>query len=180
MIINHKYLISIIKIGLALFWVSWLTAALTSTPCWGADESAAQAMITLDVKNEPLRSVLGKITKATKWKIKVPDQWLDKPVSQTLNYVTLEEGLRSVLKNAGVENLLLMYDENIKAVTLFDTESAQKQFAGRSSAQVNQRPPAMSVTGQPDPILQRAAERDAGAAPARVNRRTRRQSSDDD
>ncbi len=183
-----KQSITMIKIGFAVFCVGLLAASLTATPCWGADKVAANATITLDVKNEPLRSVLGKITKATRWKIKVPDKWMDKPVTQTLNKVTLEEGLRSVLNNAGVENLLLMYDEKIKVVTLFDTESSPRQSADRfpaqapaqTPAQVNAQPPVVSATDEPDPILKRAAERAAGHTPARVNRRARRQSSEDD
>lgn len=152
---------------------------LTTACCWGSDKEFAGPAITLDVQNEPLRSVLGKISKATRWKIKAPDKWMDKPVTQTLNKVTLEEGLRSVLRNAGVENLMLMYDENIKVVTLFDTESPQKQAAGRPPAQVNVQQRFVSTTGEPDPILKRAAERAAGGS-SRASRRAKRQAGEDE
>jgi hypothetical protein len=177
MTIMPKQPIAIIIMGLAVFGVVLLSAHLTATPGWGADKAVAQATLTLDIKNEPLRSVLGKITKTTKWKIKVPDKWLDKPVTQTLNKVTLEEGLRTVLNNAGIENLLLLYDEERKVVTLFDTESAQKQSANRSSTQA--QPPVVSAPAEPDPRLQ-GPMRDAPPRPARASRRTKRQSSDDD
>jgi hypothetical protein len=159
---------------------AFLSANLPTDCCWGADKESSDPAITLDVKNEPLRSVLGNISKTTRWKINAPDLWMEKPVTQTLNKVTLEEGLRSVLKSAGVENLLLMYDENIKEVTLFDTESPQKQAAGRPPAQVRAPPPLVSTSGGPDPILERAAERAAGAGSSRSTRRGGRRAGRED
>lgn len=165
-----------------MFCAGFLAAHVTAIPGWGADQLPAQSTITLDVTNEPLGSVLAKITKKTSWKIKAPDKWLNRPVTQTLNKVTLEEGLRSVLNNAGVGNLLLLYDENIKVVNVFDTESAQSQLADRSSAPVQARaniqPPGVPAAADPDPRLQSPVT-STGPAPARV-RRIRRQSSDDD
>ena len=174
MIIMPKQPITFIMFVFVVFLVGLLSANLTPDCCWASDKVSTNSTITLDVKNEPLRSVLGKISKTTQWKIKAPEKWMDKPVSQTLNKVTLEEGLRSVLNNAGIEDLLLLYDENIRVVTLFDTESPQKQVAGRPPAPINVQPPVVSATGEPDPILKRAAERAAGQAPSRGIRRSRR------
>jgi hypothetical protein len=162
-----------------VFIVGLLSANLTPDYCWGSDKVSTNSTITLDVKNEPLRSVLGKISKTTRWKIKAPEKWMDKPVTQTLNKVTLEEALRSVLRNAGIENLMLMYDENIKVATLFDTESPQKQSADRPPAQVNAQPPVVSATDEPDPRLRRPV-RDAGPGPSRGNRRSRRQAASEE
>jgi hypothetical protein len=164
---------------IAVLLVGFLSVNLTTDYCWGSALESVAPAITLDVKNEPLRSVLGKISKTTRWQIKAPDKWMDKPVTQTLNKVTLEEGLRSVLKSAGVENLLLMYDENIRVVTLFDIEGAQKQAAGRPPAPIRAEP-LVSSTGRPDPILERAAERNAGAGSLRGSRRSRRPAGGDD
>jgi hypothetical protein len=184
--IMPKHLISIIKISLVVFLVGLLTAYLTATSGWGADQSVAPATITLDVTNEPLGSVLGKITKTTKWKINVPDKWLDRPVTQSLNKATLEEGLRSVLNNAGVANLFLMYDENIKVVAVFDTETAQSLTAARTPAPATaQRPvaaaPAAPATAPaaPDPRLQ-APVSDTPPRSSRGARVRGRQGSHDD
>jgi hypothetical protein len=173
--IMSKQPITFIMVVFAVLLVGFPSANFTQAYCWGSDKESAGPAITLDVQNEPLRSVLGKISKTTRWKIKAPDKWMDKPVTQTLHKVTLEEGLRSVLKSAGVENLLLMYDENIKVVTLFDTESPQKQAAGRPPAPIRAEPPLVSSTGRPDPILERAAERTAGPGSSRASRRAKRQ-----
>ena len=174
MTIMPKQPITFIMFVFVVFLAGLLSADLTPDCCWGSDNVSANSTISLDVKNEPLRSVLEKISKTTRWKIKAPDKWMDKPVTQTLSNVTLEEGLRSVLTSAGIEDLLLMYDENIKVVTLFDTEGPQKQAAGRPPAPIRVQPPLVSTSGRPDPILERAAERAAGNAPPRGNRRSRR------
>jgi hypothetical protein len=180
MTIMRKLSITFIMFVFVVFLVGLPSANLPAAYCWGADKTSADSTITLDVKNEPLRSVFGKISKTTRWQIKAPDKWLDKPVSQTLNKATLEEALSAVLKSAGVEDLLLLYDENIKVVTLFDTEGPQKQAAGRPVAQTNAQQRFVSTTGEPDPILKRAAERAAGQTPLRGNRRSRRQAASED
>jgi hypothetical protein len=165
--------------AVAMFWLGLLAVNLADTPAWGTDKSAAQATITLDVKNEPLQSVLGKITRKTGWKIKVPDKWLDMPVTQTLNKATLEDGLKSVLNNAGVVNLLITYDEYFKVVTVFDTESSSTSAAATSPAQTRAQPSVVTAPPEPDPRLQSAAI-DTGSRPAPRSRRARRQSSEDD
>lgn len=172
-----KQSIAIIKMALAVFCAGLLTPNLTATSCWGANKVTTDAAITLDVKNEPLRSVLQKITKTTRWKINAPGKWLDRPVTQTLNKASLEEGLRSLLKNVGVENLLLMYDDEIRAVTIFDVDGSPGQAADRSPAHVNAQPSGVSATAESD-LRMNSPERNTGFGPAR--RRARRQASEDE
>ena len=173
----HRQSIAIQNIISTLFFIGLLSADLTATHCWGSDKVSANPTITLAVTNEPLKGVLGKISKTTGWKIKAPEKWMEKPVTQTLNKASIEEGLRSTLKNAGIENLLLMYNEDIMVVTIFDTESAQGQSANLPSAQVNARTPGAPVTD--DPILSRPA-RDAGSGPSRVTGRGKRRAISED
>ncbi|MHB9096451.1 MAG: hypothetical protein ACYC5X_01360 [Syntrophales bacterium] len=166
----------IMKVFSAILFAGLLSAALPATPCRGSD-GAADPTITLDVRNEPLRSVLEKISKTTKWKIIVPDRWLDKPVTQTLDKVSMEEGLRFILKDAGIENLLLTYDENRKTVAAYDTEMQQRQSTNRPPAQGEARPPAFTPGNQPDPLLNRPAA-DAGSGPRGITRTRNRRHAD--
>jgi hypothetical protein len=160
-----KQSVAIMRAFFVVFFAGSLSVALPATPCRGSDRASADPTITLDVQNEPLRSVLEKISKTTRWKIKAPDRWMDKPITQTLNNVTLEEGLRFILKDAGVENLLLTYDENRKTITVYDTEIQRGQSADRPPTQVDARPPVYPASDQPDPMLQRP-KKDAGAGPS--------------
>jgi hypothetical protein len=165
---------------LAAICLAGLLAAYSgATPCSGSDRVSADPTITLSFQNEPLRSVLGKISKTTGWKIRAPEKWMDKQVTQTLTEVPLERGLRYILKDAGVENLLVTYDEAMKLVTVFDTETAQGRLAGRPEAPMNVPPPVVSApapTPGPspaDPILSRPP-RDPGSASQRGMTRAQR------
>ena len=161
-----------LRVIFIVFLAGSLAVALPATPCRGSDRPTADPTITLDVQNEPLRSVLGKISKTTGWKITAPDKWMDKPITQTLHQVSIEEGLRFILKDAGVENLLLTYDEDRKTITVYDTGIRQGQSANSLPAQGVARPPVFSASGQPDPMLTRPA-RDAGSGTSRGTARSR-------
>jgi len=166
----------IMRVFFAVFFVGLLSAALAATPCRGSDRASTDPTITLDVQNEPLRSVLERISKTTRWTIKAPDKWMGKPITQTLNKVSMEEGLRFILKDAGVENLLLTYDEDRKTITVYDTEIQPVQSANRPPAQGDARPPVFSASDQPDPILTRPAkEGESGPARGTTRVRNRRQ-----
>ncbi|MHB8910588.1 MAG: hypothetical protein ACYDAA_17080 [Syntrophales bacterium] len=159
----------IMRVFSAILLVGLISAALTAAHCRGS-ERAADPTITLDVQNEPLRTVLEKISRTTKWKIIVPDRWMDKPITQTLDKVPLEEGLRFILKDAGIENLLLTYDEERKTVALYDTELQPGRSANHPPAQGEARPPLVSPpVNQSDPLLSRPAEAQ-GSAPRRTSR----------
>lgn len=149
----NNRLIGIMKKCLVPFCVGLLVANFTAVPCRGADKPAVPATITMDINNEPLRSVLGKIARTTRWKIKAPEKWMDKPVTQTLRRVTIEEGLKSVLSSAGVENQLLMYDEKLQVVTVFDTAPSSRESVIPLSApaSANEQPQAVPGTERKAP-----------------------------
>lgn len=163
----------IMRVIVAGFVAGALSVALAAAPCRGSDRASADPTITLEVKNEPLRTVLEKISKTTRWQIKAPDKWMDKPITQTLTRVSIEEGLRFILKDAGVENLLLTYDENNKKITIYDTENLQGQSANRPAALGDAPPPAFSPVNQSDPMLTRPAK-EAGSGPSRGTTRARK------
>ena len=167
-----KQAVAILRIIFVVFSAGSLSVALPVTPCQGSERVSADPTITLDVQNAPLRRVLDEIAKTTGWKIKAPDKWMDKPITQTLNKVSMEEGLRFILKDAGVENLLLTYDESRKTITVYDTEIQQGQSANSPAAQDDVRPPVFSASGQPDPMLTRPAK-EAGAGLSRETTRAR-------
>jgi hypothetical protein len=166
----------IIRVFVAVFFAGLLSTALPATPCRGSDRASPAPTITLDVQNEPLRSVLERISTITTWKIKAPDKWMGKPITQTLNKVSLEEGLRFILKDAGVENLLLTYDEDRKTIIVYDTEIKPAQSANRPPVQGDVRPPIFPPSDQSDPMLTRPAnEGESGPSRGNTRMRNRRQ-----
>jgi hypothetical protein len=161
-----------LRVILVVFLAELLSFALPAPPCRGSDRAPADPTISLDVQNEPLRNVLGEISKITGWKIKVPEKLMDKPITQTLNQVSIEEGLRFILKAVGVENLLLTYDETGKTITVYDTEIPQGHSANRPPVQGDAPPPVFSTSDRSDPLLQRPAK-ETGSEPSRGTTRSR-------
>jgi hypothetical protein len=133
--------IALFRVFFAVFLIAFPTVHLAATPCWGSDQPPAEPTITLNADNEPLQSVFAKISKTTLWKIQAPNRWMNRPITQTLNEVPLAEGLRFILKSAGIENILLLYDDKNRVITVFDTENAVKQSAAGPSGQAGVRPP---------------------------------------
>ncbi|MHB8829705.1 MAG: hypothetical protein ACYC6Q_09310 [Syntrophales bacterium] len=177
----NSRLIAIMKKCLAPFCVGLLAANFTAAPCRGADKAAVPATITMDINNEPLRSVLGKIARTTRWKIKAPDKWMDKPVTQALRKVTMEEGLKSVLSSVGVENQLLMYDEKLKVVTIFDTAPPSRESAIHLPvlASANEQPQAVLGTETKAPKRQGSLS-GSRPLPSRIGRKVRNRLPADD
>jgi hypothetical protein len=136
-----KRSIALLRVSLTLILIAFPTVHLAASPCWGSDQPPADPTITLNADNEPLQSVFAKISKTTSWKIEAPNKWMNRPITQTLNGVPLAEGLRFILKSAGIENILLLYDDNNRVITVFDTENAVKQSAAVPSGQTGVRSP---------------------------------------
>jgi hypothetical protein len=92
-----------------------ISAHLVVTPSWASEKYARSAVVSLDVKNEPLGVVLDKISSDTGHKILVNREWADLPVTARLHNVTVEEGLRRLLKNF---NYALVFQDNEKRISI--------------------------------------------------------------
>ncbi|MFC1867691.1 hypothetical protein ACFL0H_06110 [Thermodesulfobacteriota bacterium] len=115
------------KAILIIFVAGMILINLPISFCWGADKGSADPVLTLDFENEPLMSVLNKISDATGWKIVIDRRWMHNPITRNLDGVPLGKGLRLVLKNTGIQNQIMIYDEGEKTITVLDAESIQYQ-----------------------------------------------------
>ncbi len=168
MTIMLKRSIALLRVCCAVFFIVFPTIHLAAAPCWGSDRSPADPTITLNADNEPLQSVFAKISKTTSWKIQAPDKWMNRPITQTLTGVPLAEGMRSILKSAGIENILLLYDDNNRVITVFDTETALKQSTAVPPGQTSVQPPFVPPTPAPPPAVPpgQASAAAAGCSPS--------------
>jgi hypothetical protein len=186
-----KRSIALLRVCFAVLLIAFPIVHLATAPCWGSDQGPADPTITLNADNEPLQSVFAKIAKTTSWKIHAPDKWMNRPITQTLTGVPLAEGLRFILKSAGIENILLLYDDNNRVITVFDTETALKQSTAVRSAQSAAFPPAQPGVQPPDvppppvpppgddPILKRrTGDSDSGQTPS--SRRAKKRNHQDE
>jgi hypothetical protein len=64
-----------------------------------AQEPAAEPLINLTVRNEPLGDVLETITRDTGYRFKIQRRWADYEVSATLHDLPLEQGLKRLLRS---------------------------------------------------------------------------------
>ncbi len=171
-----KRSIALFRVSFAVFLIAFLTVHLAAALCWGSDKSPADPTITLNVDNEPLRSVFAKISKTTSWKIQAPDKWMNRPITQSLTGVPLADGLRFILKSAGIENILLLYDDNNRVITVFDTENLVKQSNAVPPVQATGQPSVVPPTD--DRVLKRRTS-DAGSShspgSSRAKRRTHKE-----
>ena len=137
----------------ALFMMFWFFCFCNPIllPVMGADLKEAP-FISLEAKNQPLISVLNKITLDTGFKFKINDEWSNYPVNASIKDMPLDRGLKLVLRGL---NHSIIYEpgENVKIVVYGKMNpsksdaNAMQPFTPRSRdiqqepAQVSEPPP---------------------------------------
>ena len=88
----------------------WGTISINLYPmhCWSANKELKPVVFSLNVKDEPLSEALKKISKATGYRITVSENWASLPVTAQLKNLTVEEGLKRLLK--GLNRSLVIQD----------------------------------------------------------------------
>ena len=97
-----------------LFGVGILATNLFSMPSWAYETRSEPAVFSLDVKDEALKVVLGKITKLTGYTIRVNEKWADLPITASMQNVTIEEALKKIL-----DNYALIIENTQKYISIF-------------------------------------------------------------
>lgn len=95
-------------------------------PSFAAVNSAKEPVISLTAKNEPLKLVLEKISKATGYKIEVSEGWENKPVTVDIQTMTLDDSLNKIIRALGSPNNAKINYDNKKVIRInfFDTSKA--------------------------------------------------------
>ena len=83
---------------------------------FAANIDSKKALITIEAKQEPLRNVLKKISKASGYEIQFNTQFGNSPVSLNLDNVTLREAIARVLKNY---NHIAVWEEKKRKLVIF-------------------------------------------------------------
>lgn len=102
---------------LALFLISF--AHFIAHKCIASNTEAVSPRLYLTVENEPLRRVLEKVSAFTGYTITINKEVADVPITARLKDVSLEEGLRRLLR--GFNHTLVTQEEKKKIViTIYD------------------------------------------------------------
>jgi len=108
-----------VDIAPLFFGFGLILIIIINTLSFASDNDPIGSIFSIDIKNEPLRKVIGKISKASGYTIVLKTEIKeieDEPVSIQLSNVTLKEAIRRILRNYNhydiwedTENKLVLY-----------------------------------------------------------------------
>ena len=98
-------------------------------PFLGIPAGYAETRFSISSTNEPLQNTLVKISNATGYQIEITRGWKNKPLTADLNKVTLEEGMKSIIRALGRPNYVMIVDDQKKKVEvrIIDESSTGKK-----------------------------------------------------
>lgn len=96
-----------------IFFVSILPVPLP-----GIATGYAEPRFSISSKNEPLQNTLVKISDATGYQIEITKGWKNKPLTADLNQVSLEEGMKAIIRGLGRPNYVMIVDDRKKKVEI--------------------------------------------------------------
>jgi len=89
---------------------------LPSFPSFGTETAGQASLISLEAKDESLKSVLKKIAKHTGYRIYLNEEWGKKPISIELHNESLGASISRLLRGL---NYAITWDESKKTISLF-------------------------------------------------------------
>lgn len=107
-----------------IFWIS-----ISPVSFFGIGRGYAEPVFSITSDNEPLNEVLAKISKSTGYKIDPPTGLEDKTLTANLKKITLEEGLREIMRIVGETNYAILVNDSMKKVEIriFDNSSREQK-----------------------------------------------------
>jgi hypothetical protein len=114
------------KRGSLLFILSLLSISVfIINPSFAVVNSVKEPVVTITAKNEPLKKVLEKISKATGYKIEVTEGWENRLITADFINSPLDTSLKKIIKAlGGPSNSIVTYEnaKNIK-INIFDSSA---------------------------------------------------------
>ena len=100
-----------------LLWLIIEAHPIHLNPCYASTMATNGTFISMDIKRMPLEKVCEKILNETEYEIIFDRKWKDKAITIKLDNVALTNGLRRIIKVAGIKSYALVHNNNqIKAV----------------------------------------------------------------
>ena len=109
-----------------------------------AQDATADPLISLTAKNEPLGDVLETITRETGYRFNLNDQWMDHPVSATINGLPLEKGLKRLLRS--LNHSIVWESDKIVTITVFG-----KADSSRTDSTISFASPPQAIQEEDEP-----------------------------
>ena len=94
------------------------------------ENSIAEKLISLDIKNQPLGEVLENISAETGYQFSIDESWNDFPVTASVKDEPLHRGLQRILRN--LNNAVIYGSDGTIEIKIYDQEKSSGYPAGRS------------------------------------------------
>ena len=132
------------KRNLVLFCTIFCICFLMSV-CAAGETASGDELISLNVEQRPLGEVLARITKITGHAFIIDAQWLDMPVSISVEATPLHKALKLIFSDIN-NAIIYKSDGNIKIIVYSETSEKDKGFASPKTAS----PPATESESAPE------------------------------
>jgi len=147
---KKRHLSPLIVFFLLFLWGT-ISINLYPLPCWSANKELNPVVFSLNVKDEPLKEALKKISKSTGYRITVSENWASLPVTAQLKNLTVEEGLKRLLK--GLNHSLVIQDIEKKiSIKIINVSSDIQPLAQLALDQENNEPAPLQAKIDPQDI----------------------------
>lgn len=94
------------------------------------ENSIAEELISLDIKNKPLGEVLEDISAETGYQFSIDESWNKFPVTASIKNEPLHKGLRRILRN--LNNAVIYGSDGTIKIKIYEREKSSGNPAGRS------------------------------------------------
>lgn len=94
------------------------------------ENSIAEELISLDIKNKPLGEVLEDISAETGYQFSIDESWNDFPVTASIKNEPLHRGLKRILRN--LNNAVIYGSDGTIKIKIYEREKSSGNPAGRS------------------------------------------------
>ena len=108
-----------------LFLGFLLQPAIMTHYSWGATISHKIPVFSLNIKDEPLKNVIKKISEATGYQITIDDKWSDLLITASLRDVSIYESMKRIFKH--LNHVIIVNDKEKKlSVIIYDSIKPNK------------------------------------------------------
>lgn len=94
------------------------------------ENSVAEKLISLDIKNQPLAEVLEDISAETGVQFSIDESWNDVPITASIKNEPLHKGLKRILRN--LNNAVIYGSDGIIKIKIYEQEKSSGYPAGHS------------------------------------------------
>ena len=121
---NLNQHVTVVFIFFSLICCSGLSMPLPAN----CENSIAEELISLDIKNKPLGEVLEDISAETGYQFSIDESWIDFPVTASIKNEPLHRGLKRILRN--LNNALIYGSDGTIKIKIYEREKSSGYPAG--------------------------------------------------